>query len=69
MDQNWIGLRVDQGFNLILRNSASGGAPNYEISANNRVGPIVLAPLSPAISGTTGGSGVGSTDPWANFSF
>ncbi len=69
MDQNWIGLRVGQSFNLIIRNSVSGSGPNYEISASNRVGPIVLAPLSPAISGTTGGSGVGSTDPWANFSF
>jgi hypothetical protein len=37
--------------------------------ANNKVGVIVSAPLSGAISGSTGGAGVGTSDPWANLSY
>ena len=51
------------------RNSASGNTTNYDIVAFNQVGVIVVPPNSVAISGSTGGAGVGSTDPWANFSF
>jgi parallel beta-helix repeat protein len=64
------GIDVDISGNLIIRNSASGNtSSNYEIVANNKVGPIVLAPDSVAISGDTGGAGVGTTNPWANFSY
>jgi parallel beta-helix repeat protein len=63
------GIDVDAAGNLIIRNSASGNTSNYEIVANNKVGPIVLAPDSLAISGDTGGAGVGSTNPWANLSY
>ena len=66
---NARGLDIDFAGNLIIRNSASGNTSNYEIVANNKVGTIVLAPNSGAISGDTGGAGVGSTDPWANFSY
>lgn len=66
---NGYGLRVDGSGNLIIRNSASGNSTNYSIAANNQVGPVVAAPNSAAISGSTGGAGVGSTDPWANISF
>jgi hypothetical protein len=52
-----------------VRNTASDNTTNYVIVASNKVGFIVSAPNSGAISGSTGGSGVGSTDPWANFSF
>ena len=52
-----------------MRNSASGNGTNYVIVAGNKVGPIVAAPSSGAISGDTGGAGVGTTDPWANFSY
>ena len=41
----------------------------YEIAANDKIGAIVFAPNSAAISGASGGAGVGSTDPWANFSW
>jgi len=64
-----IGIRVAGPGNFITRNSVSGMNTNYVISANNAVGPIVTPPGSVAISGSTGGSGVGSTDPSANFSF
>jgi len=63
------GIDVDDNHNLIIRNSAAGNTTNYVIEAGNCVGPVVLSPTSGAISGNTGGSGVGSTDPWANFSF
>lgn len=63
------GIDVDDSGNLIIRNSAQFNSFNYTIVANNKVGPIVSAPNSTSISGSTGGAGVGSTNPWANFSF
>jgi hypothetical protein len=63
------GIDVDFAFNLIIRNSANGNTINYDIVANNKVGVIVSAPLSGAISGSTGGAGVGTSDPWANLSY
>lgn len=63
------GIDVIQAENFIARNTARGNTTNYEIAAGNSVGTIVQSPNSAAISGLTGGAGVGSTDPWANFSF
>jgi len=63
------GIAVDSYGNFIVKNTCSGNATNWEIVADNKVGVIVSAPNSGAISGSTGGAGVGSTDPWANFSF
>lgn len=62
------GVDVDVAGNFIVRNTARTNTSNYEIIAGNFVGAIVLPPPSAAISGSTGGAGVGSTDPWANFS-
>jgi parallel beta-helix repeat protein len=67
---NDIGVEVVSLGNFIIGNSASGSlTSNYEIAASNKVGVIVDAPDSVAISGSTGGAGVGTTNPWANFSF
>ena len=64
------GIDVDLAGNLIIRNSAGGNTTsNYDIVAANKVGVIVAAPDSMAIIGSTGGAGVGTTDPWANISF
>jgi Right handed beta helix region len=63
------GLKADGIANLVIQNSARGNGTNYNLVANNNVGPIVLAPASGAIAGSTGGAGVGTTDPWANFSY
>ena len=52
-----------------VNTAATNTTNNYDIVANNKVGTIVSAPNSVAITGSTGGAGVGSTDPWANFSF
>lgn len=68
--ENDRGLEITNSGSLIIRNTCAANVlANYEIAASNRVGPIISAPLSPAISGSTGGDGVGSTNPWANFSF
>jgi hypothetical protein len=63
------GIKVGGDRNFIAQNHVTSGSPYYDIAAGNRVGPIVSAPSSPAISGSTGGAGVGTTDPWANFSY
>jgi hypothetical protein len=66
---NDLGLRVTGLENLIIRNTASGNSTNYVIAATNKVGVIVAAPNSAAISGSTGGAGVGTTNAWANLSY
>lgn len=63
------GIDMGGSGSFIIKNSASGNLSNYEIVSNNKVGIIVSAPNSGAISGSSGGVGVGSTDPWANFSY
>lgn len=63
------GIEVGSSGNFIVRNTCSGNGVNWDIVANNKVGTIVAAPNSVAISGDTGGAGVGSTDPWANFTY
>jgi hypothetical protein len=64
------GIKVEAADSLIVRNSAiESFVVNYAIAASNKVGEIVSAPGSASIYGDTGGAGVGSTDPWANFSF
>jgi parallel beta-helix repeat protein len=69
ISRNDIGLDVQLAMNFIVRNAAASNTTNYQIIANNKVGTIVSAPNSLAIAGSTGGAGVGSTDPWANFSY
>jgi hypothetical protein len=63
------GVDVDADRNVILRNTAGFNTTDYDIVINNKVGVIVAAPNSGAISGSTGGAGVGTTDPWANLSY
>jgi parallel beta-helix repeat protein len=64
-----VGIQVDAGGSFIVGNTCSGNTSNYEIAAGNIVGNIVVGPLSLAISGSAGGAGTGSTNPWANFSY
>ena len=61
------GITILGNHNLIIRNSAKDNSPNYDIAPANNVGTIVVAPESPGISGDNGGAGVGSTNPWSNF--
>jgi hypothetical protein len=69
MTANGVGIYCNPG-NIVIRNTARANTLfNYSIVAGNAVGVIVAAPASGGIFGSTGGSGVGSTDPWANFSY
>ncbi len=63
------GIEVTGTGNLIIRNTCAANTTNWSIVANNKVGPIVAAPNSVAISGDTGGAGVGSTNAWANITY
>ncbi len=64
------GLTVDGTGNLVIRNSASGNTnANYAILSGNMVGVTVVAPTSGLLAGSSGGAGVGTTDPWGNISY
>lgn len=62
------GIDVDSAGNLIIRNSASGNTVAFEIVAGN-YGLFVAAVSGGAVNGSSGGAALGSTDPWANFSY
>jgi parallel beta-helix repeat protein len=67
---NDIGVRVIGAGNFVVRNTCQGNpGNNFNIAANNRVGILAAPPFSPAINGSTGGLGVGSTDPNANYAY
>ncbi len=65
------GIDVDVFGNIIVRNTCSGNTTNWDIVANNVYGPIIdrTAPASPAVSGNSAASSLGSTDPNANFTY
>ena len=60
------GIRATNGGNGIYANALTLNTKQFELAANNRVGPIATGTLSPQIDGNSGGSGMGSTDPNAN---
>lgn len=66
---NARGIETNGNTNVIVGNTCGGNNPNYAITANNWVGVIVRPPDSPTISGSSGGAGLGTTDPWANFTY
>lgn len=56
--------------NVIVKNTVAGSTEfNYHIIPGNRVGPIVGPPPSGTLDGSSAGAGMGTTDPWANFSY
>lgn len=66
------GIWVDDGGNLVIRNTCSGNGSNFEITAtNNRWGTIVnITGANPVtVSGNNAASTMASTDPWANFAY
>ncbi len=67
--RNYSGLKIDGTDNFVAANTARGNVYDYSIAASNRVGAIVTPPVSGAISGSSGGAGMGTTDPWANFAY
>ena len=66
VSNDW-GIKVDGPANLVFGNRCSLNPTNYSIIANNRVAIILALPLSPAISGNSGGSAV--SDPDANYAY
>jgi parallel beta-helix repeat protein len=62
------GIDVDYSGNFISRNTASGNSSNWEVAANNAC-LVVLRTVCTAISGDSGGTAPGSTDPNANFTY
>lgn len=72
VDNRVYGLHVAGQYNLIIRNTArnvAAGAVNWNIAQFNRAGAYVAPANNVAISGSTGGNGSGTTDPFANLSF
>lgn len=65
------GIDVDMTGNIIIRNSSSLFiGSNWDVAANNVCGPVIdrTAVMAPAITGNSGASSMGTTDPFANFS-
>jgi len=64
------GIEVQGVENFIIHNTVrQAGLNNYSIVSGNMVGSVVYAASSGAITGSSGGSGLGTSDPDANFSF
>jgi parallel beta-helix repeat protein len=66
---NDSGIRAGGTVNLVFGNSCRANTSNYNIVAGNRVGTIVVPPLSGVVTGNSGAAGFGTTDPWANIAF
>lgn len=62
------GMDIDGSGSIIIRNTCSGNATNWDVVAGN-VCLVVQGVTGAAIFGNTGGAGPGSTDPNANFTY
>jgi parallel beta-helix repeat protein len=62
------GIDVDSAGNLIIKNSASGNTPNWEVAAGNVI-LVIEAATAGSINGNSGGVSPGSTNPNANYSY
>ena len=65
------GVEVDIAGNIIIKNSCAGNTIDWDIAANNIVGPILdrRAPSNAAINGFTAPDSTGTAHPNANFSY
>ena len=62
------GIDVDIAGNIIVRNTCSGNTNNWDVVAGNVI--LVFNATTPgAVSGNSGGTAPGSTDPGANFTY
>jgi hypothetical protein len=71
-----IGINVDASFasstnNLVIRNNVGGNTTNYDVAADNRVGPTfdITAGGTPAVTGNSGADTTTTLNPWANFAY
>jgi parallel beta-helix repeat protein len=70
LNSNQYGIKADGTENFVIANTArSPGTYNYDLVSGNMVDTIINATASGAVTGPTGGTSLGTTDPWANFSF
>lgn len=65
------GIDVDADENIIIRNTCTNNATNWDIVANNVFGPIIdrTAPASLAVSGNSAAGSLGTSDANANFTY
>jgi hypothetical protein len=67
---NDLGIDIDGVDNLVIRNSCTGNGTNYTIVAGNGVAQIESADKNAsAINGSFYTGTIGTTDPFANFSY
>lgn len=66
--RNGYGVRAYLDNNFIIRNTCSGNTFNFGLASGNRI-LAVNSTAAGVVSGNLGGASLGSTDPWANFSF
>lgn len=62
------GIDVDLAGNFITRNTCEGNTTNWDVAAGNVI-LVVNATTAGAVSGSSGGTAPGSTDPNANFTY
>ncbi|MCC6230854.1 MAG: right-handed parallel beta-helix repeat-containing protein [Phycisphaerales bacterium] len=65
------GIDVDADENIIIRNTCTNNAINWDIAANNVFGPIIdrTDPGSLAVSGNSAAGSLGTADANANFTY
>ena len=66
---NTRGIEVEGGGNFIVRNTCAGNDINWVVAAGNVCLVVDAAITGSAISGDSGGTAPGSTDPNANYSY
>lgn len=70
LNSNQYGIKSDGTENFVIANTArDSGSDNYNLVTGNMVDTIISATMSGPVLGSTGGASLGTTDPWANFSF
>lgn len=70
LNSNQYGIKADGTENFVIANTVRASASdNYDLVSGNMVDTIINATASGAVLGSTGGTSLGTTDPWANFSF
>ena len=67
--ENDRGIEVDTHGSIIINNSCSGNTVNWNIAAGNSFLIVQAATTASNFTGNAGGSGVGSTNPHANFTY
>lgn len=70
--RNFRGIWVEGWDNLVTRNRSSAEVYPFIVTslAGNRLGVIISPPTSASSAdGRSGGAGLGTTDPWANFRY